>query len=1041
MTNNHSAPTSNEQQSTTTNNSVTATSSSTNNSNTLSVPINSNNNNPSPIVRKLSNSGTTTPQIPSLPPPHHPYYSVPPGTSYTHVPPPSHHQQQVLHHHGHPSSSYYTHPPPPYAMMNHPPYASYLPPPSSSGPTTSTTTMPSSTTSSTANSLQPQPTNSNAMYYSPPHYPLYPTTTLPHQQPPPSHPTHSIYASHQPIYSGTPPTGTTSVMPPSHPTTSVPSSHPIPSHQPPPPQKQSKKKKKSKSTTTVASSGSTAIISSCPTDPLDISRRLSGKIDLIEGFTMDRILQRVVILPQDDNGRVISEKQTVKIDSSLRNQYSTLKLIVWLCEMCVDKITDNISPVRSLYEEVVGSNNEISVQDLMFPTTIFSSGRKAHFLRFVLYDMAKETEMVAFCDTCPFEIRSRQSQVNTATTSTSIPTQNIPVRNNYPFAVPSQKPLPILPSATVVTSETPSSTVSVGEKPTLDFLKRLVSTATLSEDINSWDNFMHTLNQLVIMGDSSFLNTSSGSFSKRADVSDIQATKELMMRGQRKNTCIYPYIEQCYPAFGPARGGIQISINVKDLNMYDEDDLTVTFDDIKVPKTDFVSIRPNKILLYLPALPSNHILGKVDVAISVRNELEDFCHVLYDAFEYLNNDVFEKKKSSIPTPIERPSSSRNKNISQVLIRPLSDSNGVNEDLMTKNELYNSDTAKYITSIYFEPGFLKGSPLEPAQRFIWLLRKSETFENLVGHLSSKEIDCGGVLSIRDMTPPTLKQSEESDILEIPIEIDRRICSEKYNCTMVLQLYDVMQKQVHYTSRPFSILQKPPKSVAYSSFNEDERVLQLLEKIKTPKARKTALRGGALDPTLNYLGQTKTHIACLSGNDHELKRHFQPAHLVAHDLFLRNPLHLAFASGNIEAAKFCIDHLTTSPHLLLLQRDYYHHTPFHLALKFNRTHFMKEICLFLKSYLIKYSVQQQQQQSDHTTAASPSSLENTEQPSGQNDKELLSSQKKRKSTTSTTNANVITPSPPRPSKKRKQSIVEEDSSDDHEQDDDVLVVEDN
>ncbi|KAG2391852.1 hypothetical protein C9374_013337 [Naegleria lovaniensis] len=997
--NTHSAPPSNEHggHSTLLPIATTTTGNNTTSSTTPPLPIS----NPSTVARKLSNSGTMPPSL--NPSSSSSYYSVPPPSTVPslYVPPPPHH--------AHPSSSssaYY----PPY------PYASYLPPSSMSTsttttatPTTPTTTTPSSQSTATpSNPLLPPPPSTNALYYSP-HYPLYPSH--PHQQPP--HP-HSLFTAHQPMYSGTPP-GMGSVAPSSHPMSSH---HPMHHQEKQKQPSTTKKKKKSKNTITTSPVAITVVNSSCPTDPWDISRKSLEKINLIEGFTMDRILQHVTIPPMD-NDCVISEKQTVKIDSSLKNQYSSLKLQVWLCELCVDKITENITALRSLYDEVLtGSNDEVSVQDLIFPTTIISSGRKEYFLRFVLYDAKdKNTEIVAFCDTCTFEIRSK----------TRSPTR-VQIQNNQSVAaLPPQRSL-TLSSTAIATSETPSSaSQSVGEKPTLDFLKRLIATATLSEDINSWDTFMHTLNQLVVIGDSSFLNTSSGSLSKRADFSDHQMTKEFLMRGHRK-TNIYPYIEQCYPAFGPARGGIQISINVKDLNIYDEDDLIVTFDDIKVPKTDFVSIRPNKILLYLPALSSNHILGKVDVAISVRNELEDFCHVLYDSFEYLSNDVFEKKKSSIPTPIERPSSN-NKNINQVLIRPLSETNSVNEDLFTKTELYNSETTKYVTTIYFEPGFLKGSPLDPSQRFIWLLRKSDTFENLIGNPSSKEIDCGGVFSIKDLLP-TVKE----DILEIPIEIDRKISTEKFNCTMVLQLYDIIQKQIHYTSRPFSILQKAPKPVAYSSFNEDERVLQLLEKIKTPRARKMALRGGALDPTLNYLGQTKTHIACLSGNETELKRNFQPAHLTTHDLFLRNPLHLAFASGNLEAAKFCIENLTTSPHLLLLQRDYYHNTPFHLALKFNRTHFMKEICLVLKTYLIRYLAQQSTFNTENSNTATmepytPKSQIPTTQPVNYK----ASSQKKRKTTSTVTTTNSATPPPP---KKTKQ---EEGSSD--EEEDDVLVVEEN
>ena len=82
---------------------------------------------------------------------------------------------------------------------------------------------------------------------------------------------------------------------------------------------------------------------------------------------------------------------------------------------------------------------------------------------------------------------------------------------------------------------------------------------------------------------------------------------------------------------------------------------------------------------------------------------------------------------------------------------------------------------------------------------------------------------------------------------------------------------------------------------------------------------------------------------------MAKNFQQHHLDVHDQFLRNPFHLAFASGNIKVVKFFMEKLTGSPHIMLFQRDCYNQTPFHLALKFYRTKFLAEFCAHLREKL--------------------------------------------------------------------------------------------
>ncbi|EFC43266.1 predicted protein [Naegleria gruberi] len=662
----------------------------------------------------------------------------------------------------------------------------------------------------------------------------------------------------------------------------------------------------------------------CPTDSFNVGRK-NEILYLVEGFTMDRVLQNINVHIQSGNEVTISEKQVLKIDiSSLEGK--ALKIQIYICQLNVDKIQDTTIPLHLFMEYPVNSE-ELEFQDLSFTyQPNLSNARSLYFLRFVLLETVdKVDKVVNFCDSCNFMIVSPSNKKKKSTSSQ--PTPTIQHNTTIPPATSTTPTLPSLPQNNVSSLTKPPS--KGGEAPTVEFLKRLISTAPKKEHLSHWNNFMVTLDQL---------NVYDGNFLKKAeDISDS------IKRGGRFS--VYPCIEQCCPSFGPIRGGIQVSINVKDLDVYDEDDLSIFIDDIKISKKDITSIRPTKIEFYLPALKGSRIPGQVDVSISVDNGFECYSHVLYNSFEYVLDEEFEKRKGTIPMK-ERSATGL---VQVVTIKPINGTAETNEeeygDINEKMDIYNGESCQYSSCIHFERGYLDSSKLDPKQRFMWVLRRADS-ESLYGSQVANEDHAGVILRGEAI----LNKTKMADILEMCFEIDRRISSEKLGVAMSLQLFDRETKKYLYTSKALHILTRPPKPVQYSSFNEDERVLQLLDKIKTRKRRR-GRNAIAFDPNLNSLGQPMTHALCLSDNEVEIQKSFQQFHLEVNDQFSRSPFHLAFAAGNLNAVKFFMEKIAVSPHIYLFQRDCYNQTPFHLAFKFYRTKFLVECCAFLKEKLDK------------------------------------------------------------------------------------------
>ena len=670
----------------------------------------------------------------------------------------------------------------------------------------------------------------------------------------------------------------------------------------------------------VSSSSDDARVDSCPTDSFDV-RRVSDVISLTDGFTMERMPQNIVVCVDSTSTCTISERQVLKIpDLAIK---TPLSVQVWICEVNVDKLKGSIIPIQLLQtNDIMSGEDQTYFQDLIFQFKCRPmADRLVQFLRLVL---KSHSEILGYCDTCTFVIREKKKKR---------PQVPQPISNNQTSYI-EQPPKLTEPRTAELVPPT------VKEKPTLEFLTKLLGKASLSDDASSWFGFLEELDHLE-NDTTSFVQTGSGVFTKRANLSEN--------RPRTKST--YQNIDGCIPAFGPMSGNIQVTLNMKNLDIFETSDVYITIGDVLVDKNDIVMISPYQIKLIIPSLPEDQIPGFVDIAITICNHMESYSHTIFDAFEYQEDEVFETNRHKIPGLVygKTKFGKVEECIKKATISSLPNESDVSteeEDFFQKSEIYNSDTTKYHTSVLFDNSYVGEQP--DTKRFMWQLRRSDNLDNLFG--GGSPVDNGGVYCIKGSD--RFVRVDTGYLLEESLEIDKRITSEKYNCTIVLQLYDLVKSMVVFRSKPLNVLCKVFKPVPHTSKNEDERVLKQLEKLKKPR-RKAKVPSQTMDPSLNCLGQNKTHLACLYGSVDDLHRDFQATHMVALDLFLRNPLHLAFASGHIEAAKYCINNVST-PHEILFQRDFYYNTPFHLALKFNKTKFLKEICAFLKTVLNKDDV---------------------------------------------------------------------------------------
>jgi ankyrin repeat protein len=119
--------------------------------------------------------------------------------------------------------------------------------------------------------------------------------------------------------------------------------------------------------------------------------------------------------------------------------------------------------------------------------------------------------------------------------------------------------------------------------------------------------------------------------------------------------------------------------------------------------------------------------------------------------------------------------------------------------------------------------------------------------------------------------------------------------------------------------------------------------------------------------NVLGQTEMHQCCVSGDLNELSRlrstwdtYANCFNMIvcARDHFLRNAFHLAFAFGHLEVTKYLIYRVGVEMASdLLLQRDYFGMTPFHLAAHYRHKQFLSSLCSWMNCYAFAHQATEQ------------------------------------------------------------------------------------
>ncbi|KAL9654827.1 hypothetical protein ABK040_008620 [Willaertia magna] len=711
-------------------------------------------------------------------------------------------------------------------------------------------------------------------------------------------------------------------------------------------------------------------------------RPIYSPIEISDGFSMERSSQNLLITVDDKLEGVISETQIIRVDHLEHSK--PLKIQVWFCECHVDKLKEKAKGVFVLGEKIVEKNlDEYEFQDLLFKYAPKPAvERTKQFLRFVLVD---DENILGYCDSATFSIISKKAPPTTApklppTSNIQPPPSSVPFMahmNGKPQFISGNMPVqfgvmpPTHPTGTTGNNNGTVNSQKNAQKPTMEFLLRFISRVPPTDDLISWLNILTDLSYLDANDALSFIKVSDGTYHKRVEATHPSIEEE---RNRRRLFQIYfptrpHYIDECGLPFGPSTGDIEVTVTMKYLDVFDLDDICVELGDKKVKRQDFIYISPTILKFKLPALDSNDILGIVDLTVRVSTLGDTYSHTLNDAFEYISLEEFERRKFRITgTPIQganlmssqkgvaNPNTNHSDNtpslVRFVTVQAISKEEGDEiEDLTLRQDLCNADTSKYLTRIYFDPSV--GHIENATKRFNWILRKFDTNDNVltINGPQTPELEGGGVYTTR--IPDSILRKDSTMnclVLEIPIEIDRRITSEKYNCLFALRLRDLVTSQIHYNSKPINVSSKAPKPIQFASRNEDERVLSQLEKLKKPVRRNLIMPGMTLqDPNLNALGQNKLHVACLSGSTEDIGKVFNLINLHVLDFFMRNPLHIAFASGNFEAAKFCIERCRT-PHEFLFQRDYYHMTPFHLALKFKQTRFLNAICRFINDLIM-------------------------------------------------------------------------------------------
>jgi hypothetical protein len=625
-------------------------------------------------------------------------------------------------------------------------------------------------------------------------------------------------------------------------------------------------------------------------------------------------------------------EQIVRVTNQQVNSHP--QLVTVLCWLCEQGERVKAHQVMGQQEITITSNQGYArflQNTLQFTPDLVDTNKKKFFARFVLID--KETNLVlAFVDSAQFTLENSTNDDLINSLMADEEEESLTKFSSSKFVV--QKNQDVLVKDVPLEIQILNKIVHLGTHPNCEWV------TVVNELSKAIPALKKPCRRIATTG------------ARRSLVPRPSFIRFPTMKPRRNESIKISKVE---PSYGPISGGTLVRLHVNHINIRKLDDLSIYIGKNRL--NNVRKITPSMISFYVP---SNQRTGVVDVSLTVNDGSHNDHVCLQGGFEYLSlEDYLERKlteEHSIapwdngprePLTLLNTSSQGADSIQVIRVKVLEQGTNIeaNTDSIAANK-------RYTTAITLNVDSVQHLHLNALQYdFEW------QFENTLG---TKYQQADLLLSLGQERPLLYKAICDGE---------RRVNILEDGTVMLLLPFTIASEGESFadeTEGPFvlKLKQKSTNSISFEttikrlghtkakqSKNHEKLMIEQLYSSQSAKKDQTN------SPTFftNLLGQTELHQCCVTGNLEELSRlrtacdsYMDSFNMLvcSRDHYMRNALHLCFSFGYLELSKFLIYRIGLGTAAeLLLQRDYFGMTPFHLAVHYRHNQFLADICCWL------------------------------------------------------------------------------------------------